>query len=298
MRSNALAAVLLFLPGALLAQNPRAAVLVAPADVQLDDPQLVLLHVGDTTEYKAAHIPGARLLELRTLSAPRTSPEDLVLQMPEPAALKTALEALGISDDSRIVIYMGKDWVTPTARAVYTLDYAGFGERTRLLDGGLPAWQAAGRPVTADVPAPHTGRIAALRIRADRIVDKAWVEAHRQDRGITLIDARSQSSYDGVQADQGRNGHIPGAASVPWASLYDEESARLKSADELRAVFAAAGFEPGDTVVGYCHIGQYATAMLFAARSLGYDIRLFDGSFQEWARDPASPVEAKKSPRP
>jgi thiosulfate/3-mercaptopyruvate sulfurtransferase len=101
-----------------------------------------------------------------------------------------------------------------------------------------------------------------------------------------------------VQADQGRNGHIPGAASVPWASLYDEESARLKSADELRAVFAAAGFEPGDTVVGYCHIGQYATAMLFAARSLGYDIRLFDGSFQEWARDPASPVEAKKSPRP
>lgn len=294
MRGVAVTMGLVLLPAAVLAQGPRERVLVQPVDVRLDEPGLVLLHVGDTADYRAGHIPGARFVQLREVSAPRTSQDDLALQMPEPAALKAALEALGISDDSHIVVYMGKDWVTPTARLVFTLDYAGLGDRTRVLDGGLPAWEAAGRPVTTDVPAPRPGRISALHIRADRIVDRAWVQEHAQDAGVALLDARSAAVYDGVQADQGRNGHIPGAASVPWITLYEEDTARLKSPDEVRAIFAAAGVEPGDVVVGYCHIGQYATAMLFAARSLGYDVRLYDGSFQDWARDPAAPVEVAK----
>lgn len=280
------------------AQAPRDRLLAGPAEIDLNDPDLVLLHVGDSAEYRAAHLPGARLADVRTLSAPRGGPDDLVLEMPEPAALKTALEALGVSDGSNIVVYMGSDWVTPLTRLVYMLDWAGLGARTRVLDGGLPAWQAEGRPVSAEPVAAGQGRIARLDIRRDLVVDRAWVKANATADGSVLVDARARAVYDGVQPDRGRNGHIPRAVSVPWVELYDGTTARLKSAAELRAIFEQAGVRPGDTVVGYCHIGQYATAMLFAARSLGHEVRLYDGSFQDWASDPASPVEATEGSRP
>jgi thiosulfate/3-mercaptopyruvate sulfurtransferase len=107
--------------------------------------------------------------------------------------------------------------------------------------------------------------------------------------------------YDGVQAtffhrEPVRKGHIPGAASVPYNSLFDDEL-RLRPAAELREIFAGAGVEPGQTVVGYCHLGQFATAMLFAARTLGYPVKLYDGSFQEWGRLESLPVEGPGAER-
>jgi thiosulfate/3-mercaptopyruvate sulfurtransferase len=98
------------------------------------------------------------------------------------------------------------------------------------------------------------------------------------------VDARPPAFYDGVREGQnGKKGHIRGAGNVPYDGVAGEDGVFL-SADELRAMFEKAGVKPGDTVVGYCFIGQYATAMLFAARTLGYDVRLYDGSFEDWAR--------------
>ena len=76
------------------------------------------------------------------------------------------------------------------------------------------------------------------------------------------MDGRARAFYDGVRSDSQKSGHIPGAGSVPWTELVDE-SLRLKPVAELRQVFAAAGVKPGDTVVAYCHIGQYATMVMF-----------------------------------
>jgi thiosulfate/3-mercaptopyruvate sulfurtransferase len=87
---------------------------------------------------------------------------------------------------------------------------------------------------------------------------------------------------EGGPPSEHRKGHIPGAKSVPFTSPYTDKN-ELKPAAELRALFAAAGVKPGDTIIGYCHVGQQATAMLFAARSLGYKTVLYDGSFEDWA---------------
>lgn len=281
------------------AQAPRDRLLITPEALaeRMRAPNLVLLHVGEAETYAGEHIPGARHVTLRTLSAPQASRDELSLQMPDAAALESALEQLGISDDSEIVVYMADEWLTPAARVLYTLDYAGLGERTRLLEGGLPAWKGSGGTVTDAVPAPRTGRLSPLEVRANLVVDRAFMQSHLDSDGFAIIDARAQAVYDGVQADRGRYGHIPGAGSVFWGTLYDQNGL-LRPDEELRTIFARAGVQPGDVVVGYCHIGQYATAMLFAARVLGFDVRLYDGSFQEWGGDPASPLELPKGTRP
>ena len=88
--------------------------------------------------------------------------------------------------------------------------------------------------------------------------------------------------------------HIAGAKSIPFTEITDR-TLRLKSRDELAALFRQAGIKQGDTIVGYCHIGQQATGMLFAARTLGHKVLLYDGSFEDWsARDGAVETTASR----
>ena len=272
--------------------SPRDQLVVTPAWLaeHINDANLVLLHVGERAEYDAGHLPGAQHVAMDDVSLPRVQGE-LVLQLPPAEELRSRLAARGISDDSRIVVYWGSDWVSPATRIVLALDYAGLGERTSVLDGGMPAWVAAGNAVTSEVAPVRQGRLAS-RPAKDLVVSVDWVAqyAAAPQAGYALIDARDPVYYDGVEASQGRNGHIPNARNVPYGELVDE-SGHIASMASLKQAFDRAGVKPGDVVVGYCHIGQQATAMLFAARLLGHEVRLFDGSMQEWARDPARPVE-------
>jgi thiosulfate/3-mercaptopyruvate sulfurtransferase len=283
--------------GAQQAKDPRAAINVSTAWLadHLKDPDLVLLHVGEKPEYDAAHLPGARYVALQDISvSDRTSPNGLVLEVPAAADLRDRLAALGISDNSRIVVYFGKDWVSPTTRVLFTLDYAGLGAQSALLEGGMPQWKIENRTVTAEVPAPKSGNLAALKTRS-LVVDADWVKAHLGKPGVSIVDARDTVFYKGIRTGgrpptEHRAGHVAGARSVYFGSLYDDKNV-LKPTSELRALFTAAGVQPGDTVVTYCHIGQQATATLFAARSLGHPVLLYDGSFEDWSRHTSFPVD-------
>lgn len=271
------------------AQSPRDRLLVTPSwlAAHLDDPELVLLHVGEADEYAAAHIPGARLVRMEDVSTGHDAGEPMLQTLP-PDELRGRLETLGISDGSRIVVYYGNDWVSPATRIVFALDHAGLGARTSLLDGGMQAWRAAGNPVTDRVPPPRRGRLSRLRPRK-LVVDAAWVLRNLRTPGVAVVDGRAAVFYDGVRASRQRHGHIAGARSIPFTAVTDERL-RLRSPAELAALFRDAGIRPGDTIVAYCHIGQQATAVLFAARTLGYDVRLYDGSFEEWGARAELPV--------
>ncbi|HKN69016.1 MAG TPA: rhodanese-like domain-containing protein [Gemmatimonadaceae bacterium] len=269
------------------AQRDQILVNTAWLAKHLQDPNLVLLHVGSSGEYGAMHIPGARFVDLDDISVSEHTQEGLMLEMPTAESLRERLQKLGISNDSRIIVYYGTDWVSPSTRVIFTLDYAGLGARTSLLDGGMPAWIREGNKVTDKTTPPRVGTLAPLHIKPI-VVDAAYVKEHIGKPRVSIVDGRDASFYDGVQQGNThmaphRAGHIAGAKSVPFTEItYD--NLLLKSPNELTALFTKAGVQPGDTIVGYCHIGQQATAMLFAARSLGHPVLLYDGSFQEWSR--------------
>jgi thiosulfate/3-mercaptopyruvate sulfurtransferase len=273
------------------ARDTRDTLLVTPTwlAAHLNDPDLVLLHVGDPSEYERAHLPGARLVGMRDLSVSSADHErGLMLELPAADTLRARLAALGVSDRSRVVVYYGGDWISPATRIVFTLDHAGLGARTALLDGGMGAWSAAGHPTTRERPTVVPGRLSALRTKP-LVVDADYVRTHTDAPGVRVVDARASVFYDGVDG-QDRRGHVPGAHSLPFTSVADDRL-RLRSAAELTTLFRSAGVQPGDTVVAYCHIGQQATAVLFAARTLGHPVKLYDGSFQDWSRRSELPVE-------
>ena len=259
----------------------------------LNDPDLVLLHLGDPQEYPAEHIPGARFVSLRDIStAPGAG--GLALEMLPPAELRSRLEKLGISDESRIVVYYAKDWVSPATRVILTLDWIGLGDRTALLDGGMQRWKEEGRPVTSAATAAKPGRLTERPVRAGLIVDHAFVQGHIRAPGVTIVDARAPMFYDGPPHGEHRAGHIPSAVNLPFNSVFGDDL-RLLSADSLATLFRNAGVKPKDTLVVYCHIGQQATAVVFAARSLGITARLYDGSFDDWSGRKELPVEGGRT---
>jgi thiosulfate/3-mercaptopyruvate sulfurtransferase len=275
-----------------LAQEPPALLVdVDWLSQHLNDRGLVVLHVGDKSAYDAGHIPGARFITEEDVTAPHdhSNPKDLMLELPPADALRAKVASFGISDDSRIVVYFGRSGGVPSAtRIIFTLDYLGLGERTSLLNGGLGAWQRAGKTVSATVPAPVAGKLSA-RPTKNVVVDAEFVKSVGQRPNHALVDARAPVFYKGLEPTMNKSGHIPGAVNIPFTQITDSDL-RIDRA-RIETLFRNAGVKAGDTVVVYCHIGQQATAVAFAARLLGQPYALYDGAFQDWAVNNRGPVE-------
>lgn len=254
---------------------------------QLHDPALVVLAVTDDRgrEYGAGHIPGALLLDASTL----WRKNQLSVELPGAQELAGAMTKLGISPQSRIVLYPSGAGDTHVSRTYWTLDAIGLGARTSILDGGLDAWKAAGQPLVRQPSKPAQRAAFPPCLQKDLYADAAFVEGHLHAPGIALVDARAEMDYSGDMEMMGRRGHIPGAVNIPEPSLIS--NGRYLSLDALRQKFTAAGIKRGDTVVSYCHIGLMATEVYVAARALGFEAKLYDGSFEDWAAHKDFPVE-------
>ena len=253
---------------------PRAAtaLLVTPEWLAMhqDDPDLVILEVGEGGDFRSGHIRRARPVNIMSFHSHGTG-------MPPSADLVAAVERLGISNTSRIVLYgdfhgVSIFWVM--------LEYIGMGDRASLLDGGKFGWLATGKPLTTEEPSYLTGKFDP-HLRPGILVDAAWIVVHLKDPKLALIDARSPAEFRGDDDHMASPGHIPGAFNLDFESTYDA-TGKLLPADSLRALFTRAGYGPGDRLVVYCTVGMRASHLYFVARYLGYTPQLYLGSMNDW----------------
>lgn len=265
-------------------------VLVTPAWLaeRLDEPGLVVLHVASLRDdYTRGHIPGARFLWQTGMTA---STPELGFEMTSVDSLAAVLRSAGVSNDSRIVLCNVLGDVAGTARVFVTLEYLGIGDRTAILDGGLAAWKAAGLPVSEEEARFERGDFEP-RPRVETIVRLDRMRELYRSPDVQVLDARSKQEFNAPDGPNVvRGGHLPGARNVPAAALFDSLDC-YQPADSLAAAFASAGVRPGGAVIAYCGVGRSACPLYVAAKLLGYEPRLYDGSFQEWSRKVDLPVE-------
>ena len=245
----------------------------------LSDPRVVVVEVTLNDSARVAAIPGSRALSYRRMAIVRDS---ISTELPSIDSLRSLFEGLGISDDSRVVVYASE---APMAtRLLMTLDYIGH-PRFSYLDGGLVKWRAEARPVVATEPRVTRGTLRP-QPRSDVVVTADWITARLGKPGLAFIDTRTTGEYNGTGNRSGMPsaGHLAGARQLEWEELFGgSDGLQLKPRAELRALFDAR-VKGGETVVTYCWVGYRASATYFAARLLGYDARFYDGSYQDWQR--------------
>lgn len=256
----------------------------------INDSNIIIFQVGEKEAYEAGHIPGAYFIGYDEY-APKM--DGLYRQMPSPENLKSLFENYGISNNSKIILYT-TDWITPMTRLYLTLDFIGLGDNTVILDGGIEKWKSEEHKITKEIPAKKKGNI--LIKPKDIIATKDYILKNMNEPNTTIIDARTEDYYSATSEHDNypRPGHITGAFNIQFTDLTSEKSPYLfKSINELKKIFENAFVKKNNTTVAYCHIGQQASLVYFVGKMLGYNMKLYDGSFQEWSADENCPVTGK-----
>ncbi len=253
---------------------------------------LVVVDVRGKAAYAfGGHIPGAVHTTWHEFSDPHAAAKGLL--DPDVGRLETKIRALGISDDSEVVIYSNPfdNW-GDEGRMYWMLEYLGH-RNLRILDGGWVKWIDEKRPYEHGVATPKPGNFKATP-HPDLIVTKDELKKilKSQQAGVTIVDARSLEEYAGREMPGiPRPGHIPSAVNVPW-NLFLKGDATVKDPDSILAILQERAVEPDRPVICYCTGGVRSSWLYFVLRLAGrQEVRNYPGSWWEWSRDYGAPVE-------
>ena len=261
----------------------------------LDDPDLVVL---DTTVkidfdengamsvssgrdgYNQGHIPKAGFADLTNELVDTSSQYSYAIPTPEHFA--SAMSALGVGDDTRVVLY-ASEFSAWAARVWWMLRWIGF-DNAAVLDGGLSAWTNAGYPLSTETANREKGTLS-INLRPNLIAERDEVFAAMSDESVMLIDAMPAAHFRGEMVMYGRAGHIPTAINIP--TVFAEDG-RFLSDEVLNELHPA---DRNVRAITYCGGGISASANAFAMHRLGFgDIAVYMNSLDEWAQDPANPL--------
>ena len=284
-------------PGPLVSAGRLAAELAGPDAPTLLDCRWSLAGGADRAAYDRGHLPGAVFVDLdRDLSGPpgRGDPGNRRggrHPLPDPAAFQAAMRRAGVRGDRPVVAY---DQGEPggAARAWWLLGWFGH-PSARVLDGGLPAWVAAGLPLATAEPDPDPGDFTA-RPGGRALLEAAGAAALAAD-GV-LLDARAPARYQGLEEPVDPvAGHIPGARNAPLAGLVTA-GRPLPPPATLRRLLDGHGVHGGVPVGAYCGSGVVAAHLVLALEVAGVPAALYAGSWSDWIADPSRPVATGPEP--
>ena len=209
--------------------------------------------------------------------------------LPPAEKFASRMQALGLGDGSRIVLY-DDSAIKTAARAWFMLRMFG-AHYVAVLDGGLAAWKAEGRPLDSGTQTPRHRHFTPWQDDR-RLRDKQAMLTNLAARAEQVVDARSAARFSGATPEPRPGlaaGHIPGALNLPYTALFDE-AGQYRPKPEIRAAFEDAGIDLSRPVIATCGSGMTACVLAFALHIIGKeDVALYDGSWAEWGADAATP---------
>lgn len=257
----------------------------------LNAPNQVIIDIRKVEEYKAGHIPGSISSIYNTWAVKKG---DLLNELPSGDDLRDALGAAGIKPDSTVVIIGKID--TPSdrmdiTRVAWTMKYAGV-QNVSLLNGAINKWTADKKPLS-----PEPGKAKAVsyggKFNPDVLASKDYV---MKSLGKALIvDVREPDFYAGKKKLPfvERMGHIKGAVNLPSSLIYNQDGTFKDKAALAAAAEPVAGKDLSREIIVYCDTGKFSTSWWYVLTEvLGYkNVKSYDGSSMEWAKDPNAPME-------
>jgi thiosulfate/3-mercaptopyruvate sulfurtransferase len=257
-------------------------------------------------DYQTGHLPGAVYLDcINDLS---DTSLDGITPVPHSEQFAEVMSRAGIGNNTLVIVYDDAPLPLAAARLWWSLQYYGH-NLVKILAGGLRQWVAENRPLTTEIPdVPRRDFIP--KIRPAIRVTKEAVKAALDNPEIVLIDCLSSERYKGLISHPltARDGHIPGAKSLPWLAtgmglkkaasneaimeaMVEEEPFHFLPVNELRDLFAQVGVKPDKRVITYCVKGYASCTVFLALKLIGYkDVAVYDASIAEWSRDPTLPM--------
>ena len=282
-------------PDALVSTDWVAALLGDP-HIRVVDASFKLPGITPTAreDYDRGHIPGAVFFDIDDIAKPGTS---LPHMIPPPDLFARKMEALGIGDDDRVVVYDSVG-LSSAGRAWWMLHVFGHHD-VAILDGGLPKWRAEGRSLDGAAPSPPSRSFSA-RFDPARVRDKSALLENLSTRREQVVDARAAGRFDGTAEETRpglRRGHIPGSRNLSYDRVTDPQTRRMRNAEELSELFRDAGVELHRPIVTSCGSGVTACALAFALHLIGHPgASVYDGSWSEWGLPGDTPVETGPHP--
>jgi thiosulfate/3-mercaptopyruvate sulfurtransferase len=260
----------------------------------LDTPGLILLDIRESPDYAGAHVPGSVNVPFTNWI---TSRYGLSLEVPEQHILLDIIGTAGIDHDSRVIVVNKADnprSLSDAARVAATLVFAGV-LNVSILDGGFDLWLAGGRKITDTASQPF--RKPYLNA-ADEEIFVPMEYVHKRIGKSLLLDARDPEVYFGLQQEPtaSRPGHIPRAKNLPAPWIWEKDGSYKSKQILDKMAGGITGNDKSREIIIYCGVGGYASAWWYVlTQVLGYThARIYDGSAEEWTRNPANPVTAYK----